>query len=188
MIQSLATKHWTINDLEKLSYNEWNRYEIINGELFVTRAPHYRHQRVSMKLSFQIEKWSQETRLGEIIATPGLIYSDSDNVIPDLAWVRSDRIAELLDDSGHFQGSPDLVIEVLSYGKEDKRRDRDLKLKLYSREQVIEYWIVDWRKQQIEIYCLTEGSLILHRILHQNDQLTSATLPDFSCNLSEIFV
>lgn len=61
----------------------------------------------------------------------GIIYSDSDNVIPDLVWVRSDRLSELLDDSGHFQGSPDLVIEILSYGKEDKRRDRLwVKLKL----------------------------------------------------------
>jgi len=129
MIQ--ATKYWTTKDLEALPYDEWNRYEIIDGELFVTRAPHYNHQEVATKLIVNIQRWSEETNLGAIVATPGIIYSDSDNVIPDLVWVRSDRLSELLDDSEHFQGSPDLVIEILSYGKEDKRRDRLwVKLKL----------------------------------------------------------
>jgi Uma2 family endonuclease len=187
MTQSIITKQWTTVDLEQLPYDEWNRYEIIDGELLVTRAPHFKHQRVSLKLSFYIEKWSQETGLGAIVATPGVIYTDSDNVIPDLAWVRSDRLNDLLDDAGHFQGSPDLIIEILSNSKEDKRRDRELKLRLYSREQVQEYWIVDWRQQQIEVYYYEEDSLKLNRVLKQDDFLTSSILPDFSCTLAEVF-
>lgn len=35
---------WTIADLEILATDEWKRYEIIDGELFVTRAPHIGHQ------------------------------------------------------------------------------------------------------------------------------------------------
>jgi len=187
MTQSIATKRWTTADLEKLPYDEWNRYEIIDGELLVTRAPHFKHQKVITNLIFLIATWSKRTGLGEIVTTPGVIYTDSDNVIPDLAWVRSDRLNDLLDDSGHFQGSPDLIIEILSNSKEDKRRDRDLKLKLYSREQVKEYWIMDWRQQQIEIYCYGENSLVFNRTLKQNEQLTSAILPDFSCLLSQVF-
>jgi len=187
MIQAIATKVWTTKDLENLPYDEWNRYEIIDGELFVTRAPNFKHQRVCTKLISRIDRWSEETNLGAIVPTPGLIYSDSDNVIPDLVWVSNSRLSELLDDSGHFQGSPDLVIEILSYGKEDKRRDRDVKLKLYSREQVMEYWIVDWRQAQIEIYRYQEGSLVLARTVSKNDDLTSLTLPNFICALSEIF-
>jgi Uma2 family endonuclease len=81
------------------------------------------------------------------------------------------------------------VIEVLSYGKEDKRRDRDVKLKLYSREQVMEYWIVDWRHEQIEIYRPdNSGSLTLERTLSKNDELTSGILLGFICSLSEIFI
>ncbi len=187
MTQALATKKWKTADLEKLPYDEWNRYEIINGELLVTRAPHFRHQNVSSNLHILIGSWSKQTGLGKIIATPGIIYTDSDNVIPDLVWVKSDRLNDLLDDSGHFQGSPDLIIEILSNGKEDKRRDRELKLQLYSREQVPEYWIVDWRQQQIEVYCYEIDALKLYRILKQNEQLTSSVLPDFSCSLLELF-
>jgi len=36
---------WTTEDLELLPDNG-NRYEIIDGELFVTRAPHWMHQKV----------------------------------------------------------------------------------------------------------------------------------------------
>jgi Uma2 family endonuclease len=187
MTQALATKKWKSADLEKLTYDEWNRYEIIDGELLVTRAPHFGHQNISSNLNTLIGTWSKQTGLGKIVATPGLIYTDSDNVIPDLAWVRNDRLNDLLDDSGHFQGSPDLIIEILSNSKEDKRRDRELKLKLYSREQVSEYWIVDWRQQQIEVYCYELDALKLKGILKQNDLLTSSILPNFSCALAEIF-
>jgi Uma2 family endonuclease len=193
MTQAVIIKRWTTKDLETdletLPYDEWNRYEIIDGELFVTKVPHFRHQKVATNLICQIQRWSDETNLGAIVATPGLIYSDSDNVIPDLVWVSNSRLSELLDDSGHFQGSPELIIEVLSYGKEDKRRDRDVKLKLYSREQVMEYWIVDWRHEQIEIYRPdNSGSLTLERILSKNDELTSGILLGFICSLSEIFI
>lgn len=191
MIQAVTTKRWTTRDLEDLPYDEWNRYEIIDGELFATRVPNYKHQRVCSKLISRIDRWSEETNSGAIVATPGIIYSDSDNVIPDLAWVSNSRLSELLDDAGHFQGSPDLIIEVLSYSKADKRRDRNVKLNLYSREQVQEYWIVDWRNEQIEIYRTYDNSvsdsLTLDRTFSKNENLTSLTLPNFSCALSEIF-
>jgi Uma2 family endonuclease len=52
---------------------------------------------------------------------------------------------------------------------------------------VSEYWIVDWRQQQIEVYCYELDALKLKGILKQNDLLTSSILPNFSCALSEIF-
>ncbi len=36
---------WTIRDLNAMPDDGgWKRHEIIDGELFVTRAPHIRHQ------------------------------------------------------------------------------------------------------------------------------------------------
>lgn len=80
-----------------------------------------------------------------------------------------------------------LVIEVLSPGSENARRDREVKRKLYSRRGAQEYWIVDWRQQRLEIYRRREGVLTLEKTLDVNDTLVSPLLPGFSCQISQIF-
>ena len=93
----------------------------------------------------------------------------------------------MIDDSGHLLGAPDLAIEILSSGTEDERRDRAIKLKLYSSQGVLEYWIADWRAKQIQIFRRENGILKLAMTLFVSDTLTSPLLPEFSCPLSQIF-
>ncbi|MEO1686266.1 MAG: Uma2 family endonuclease, partial [Cyanobacteria bacterium J06631_12] len=81
-----------------------------------------------------------------------------------------------------------LVVEVLSAGAENIRRDREAKLKFYSIQGVQEYWIADRFTQQIEVYRRAEGRLSLEMTLMSTDTLTSPLLPDFSCPLRQIFV
>jgi Uma2 family endonuclease len=177
---------WTAADLELLPENS-NRYEIIDGELEVTRAPHWKHQSTIVKISTVLESWSRITRLGETIINPGVIFSDNDNVIPDVVWISQERLAISVDDSGHLTAAPELIVEVLSEGVNDIRRDKEAKLKLYSNRGVQEYWIADWRLKQLEIYRRNQGKLELVITLLNNDQITSPLLPDFSGNLNQIF-
>lgn len=186
-IEANITKvRWTSADLE-LFPDDDTRYEIIDGELLVTRAPHYKHQNVIRNLTTELTIWSRYSRLGEVVITPGVIFADSDNVIPDLVWVSQGRLANILDNQGHFTAAPDLVIEVLSAGAGQERRDRELKLKLYSIQGVLEYWIVDWRKKSIQVYRRENAALVLVATLFENDDITSPLLPDFTCKLTEIF-
>lgn len=69
---------WTTTDLELLPESS-NRYEIIDGDLFVTRAPHWQHQNVSGNIYAELRSWSIATDLGEVVMAPGLIFSDADN-------------------------------------------------------------------------------------------------------------
>ena len=55
---------WTITDLELLPDNG-NHYEIINGELFVIRAPHWKHQKACNNICTELTLWSRKTGLGE---------------------------------------------------------------------------------------------------------------------------
>ncbi len=55
--------------------------------------------------------------------------------------------------STNFLGVPRLIIEVLSDATE--QYDRNEKMELYKKVEVAEYWIVDWRKKQVEIYLLS---------------------------------
>jgi Uma2 family endonuclease len=177
---------WTSADLELLSDNG-KRYEIINGELYVTRAPHNKHQKTCGRFFTVLDIWSRATQLGETELGAGLIFGDNDDVIPDVIWMTKDKYTALIDDTGHFRGAPDLVIEVLSAGTENEKRDREVKLKLYSSRGVLEYWIADWRAKQIQVYRRENGILKLAMTLFASDTLTSPLLPEFSCVISQIF-
>lgn len=175
---------WTTADLE-LFPDDGKRYEIIDGELFVTRAPHWRHQNVADNVCTELKIWSRQTRLGDAATTPGIIFSDTDNVIPDVVWASNERLAELLDEAGHLTGAPELVVEVMSPG--DERRDRELKLKLYSVQGVREYWICDRQQQRVEVYRRENAILRLAATFFNEDTLTSPLLPGFSCPVERFF-
>lgn len=177
---------WTAADLELFPDNG-NRYEIVGGVLLVTRAPDWRHQKASTRISTALDAWSLSTGLGESVQAPGVVFTDADNVIPDVVWISRERLAVLLDEAGHLTGAPELMVEVLSPGNENERRDRELKLKLYSERGVQEYWIIDWQRQQVEVYRREQALLQLVNTLFPADSLTSPLLPSFSYPVSQLF-
>ncbi len=130
--QSAQRIRWDIHDIEGLPQNEWTTYEIIDGELFVTRSPHRRHQQVAHEICSALNIWSKQSGLGEAIFAPGILLSDADNIVPDVVWVSKETLALIEDEAGHLTGVPELVVETLSPGAENIRRDRQAKLKLYS--------------------------------------------------------
>lgn len=187
MSQTAERVRWTIRDLEVLPQSEGSRYELINGELFVTRSPHRRHQQVSGKIFAALDEWSEASGLGEAILAPGIIPSDTDNVIPDVVWISQQRLAVLEDEAGHLTGFPELIVEVLSPGENNIRRDREAKLKLYSIQGVQEYWIADRFTRQLEIYRRQQAQLALIATLMRTDDVTSSLLPGFTCPISRFF-
>jgi Uma2 family endonuclease len=80
-----------------------------------------------------------------------------------------------------------LTIEILSPGGKDERLNREVKLKLYSRHGVLEYWVVDWQKRRIEVYRRQQAVLELAVTLYEEDKLVSPILPSFSCQVGELF-
>jgi len=178
---------WTIHDLEALPENEGIHREIINGELFVTRAPHWKHQEIILAIGGALYQWSKQTKAGIVATSPGIIPSQQDSVIPDIVWVSNQRLAQIEDESGHFTGFPELIVEVLSTGERNIYRDKQAKLKLYSQGGVQEYWIVDRFRQQLEVYRQQERQLVLKETLMSNNYLTSPLLPQFSLSVQQIF-
>jgi Uma2 family endonuclease len=177
---------WTSRDLELLP-DDGKSYEIVDGELYVSRAPNAYHQMTCDDLSRALGNWDDDAKLGRTIPGAGLIFSPDNDVIPDLVWVRRDRLAAMLDDRGHLRAAPDLVVEVLSAGPEIEERDRDVKLKLYSRQGVREYWVVSWQLHQIEVYRRDNLQLALVATLLDADTLTSPLLPGFALPLERLF-
>jgi Uma2 family endonuclease len=178
---------WTTRNLQAMpDHGGWKRYEIIDGELFVTLAPHFRHQSVAGKLQVRLQLWSEVTGLGEAVQVPRLVFTPNDAVIPDLIWASQSCLQTGLDESGHFTTAPELVVEILSVGEQNQQRDREVKLKLYSRFGVQEYWIIDWQRQCLEVYRREKAQLTLINTLLKTDTLVSPLLPGFSLYLAKI--
>jgi Uma2 family endonuclease len=177
---------WTVADLDLLP-DDGTRYELVDGALFMTRAPHWRHQRTHNRIFFELEAWSMKSGLGVANTVSGLVFGENDSVIPDAMWISNERLATLLDPAGHLAGAPELVAEVISPGPQNELRDRQAKLKLYDLRGVQEYWIADWQLQQISIYRREEGRLRLAGTLLADDTLTSPLLPGFACLVRRLF-
>lgn len=185
-IEQSAQVRWTSADLEVLPESS-TRYEIVDGELFASRVPHWNHQETCSRIASALLGWSLQSGLGRISVAPGVLFSDSDNVIPDVVWISYERFAAIVDEAGHLTGAPELVVEVLSPGAHNERRDREAKLKLYSVRGVHEYWIADWRVQQIDIYRRSQAVLHPAATLFADDELTTPLLPGFACPVRRLF-
>lgn len=181
-----SSVRWTSADLEKLP-DDGSRYEVIDGELFVSKQQHYNHQLVCVNAGTLLKAWNSETGLGQVNLAPGLIFAEDDDVAPDLVWISYERRATALGTDGKLHDAPELVIEVLSFGPTNERRDREAKLKLYSRRGVREYWIIDWRTRCIELYQRDQTQLRLADKLFEGDNLETPLLPGFSCPVGSFF-
>ncbi len=179
---------WTSEDLKLLPDDmSGKRYEIIAGELYVSKQPSWEHQFLCNRLWEVLQTWSRRTKMGMANSAPGVIFDDDEDVVPDVVWISRERLLGALRADGKLHDAPELAIEILSPGGKNERRDREIKLKLYSRHGVLEYWVVDWRKRRIEVYRREQAVLELAATLYENDMLVSPLLPDFSCQVRELF-
>jgi Uma2 family endonuclease len=182
----MAMLRWTSKDLESLP-DDGKRYEIVDGELYVSKQPNWYHQHICLRLGGLLDTWSVQTKAGKANAAPGVIFADDEDVAPDIIWISRERLTTALQPDGKLHSAPELVIEVLSPGTTNVARDREAKLKLYSRRGVLEYWIVNWQERYLEVYRREEAMLKLHSTLYEGDILQSPHLPGFSCQVSQIF-
>ena len=182
-----VSRRWTVADLEAIEPKNGERYEVIDGELFVSHAPDWRHQFPASKLHTALENWSEANGRGVTFEVAGLVFSTESGVIPDVIWISWERLRASEDAAGHFTRGPELVVEVISPGRENERRDRERKLALYDREGADEYWIVDWQRRTIEVYRRAGDALELAATLGGDDILETPLLPGFSVALPRLW-
>ena len=144
-LTALRKSDWTVGDVHALP-DDGNRYEIIDGVLYVTPSPLLPHQRLLSRLHLRLMTYVDELGF-EVLASPSdIVFSDDTLVQPDLfVFPKVDgRAAARFSDIECLT----LVVEVLS--KSTARRDRSIKRRLYQRQGIPEYWVVDTRAFVIE--------------------------------------
>ncbi len=163
--------------------NDGKRYEIIEGELFVTPSPQSLHQRVVTRLTSFLFAFVEDKKLGEVFVSPfDVVFSRFDVVEPDILFISKARSSVLT--AKNVQGAPDLVVEVIS--ESTAGVDRSTKLKLYARFGVSEYWIIDAEKPCAEIYRRQAAGLELVATLTADRSLSSPLFPGFSLPLRKL--
>lgn len=175
----------TVEDLDAMP-EDGNRYEVIEGELFVSRAPDFLHQIVITNFIFSVKSYLINNPIGVIVTTPGLIFSPLNGVIPDAVYLSHERREAALHE-GRLHSAPELVVEVVSPGAENVRRDRIAKRQLYAKYEVEEYWVIDPQTRSIEV-CRLRGVILDLVAMHTGKQLVETPLlPGWSITADELF-
>lgn len=166
--------------------DDGKRYEVIDGVLYVSPSPRYRHQRTSARLFALLDQHVRQTNAGELLYAPfDVVLSEHHVVQPDILFISRERLTILTEDN--IQGAPDLVVEILSEG--NRRHDEIVKKAIYERFGVGEYWVIDPALESIKIYRMGEQGYLRIAELDKNSggSLETPLLPGFSYTLKEIF-
>jgi Uma2 family endonuclease len=176
----------TYDDLARMP-DDGMRHEIIDGVHYVTPSPVRRHQLLFRRLFLAIGGYLERNpAVGEVYSAPfDTVFTQWDVVEPDLLVVTADQLNILTEPN--IQGAPALVVEILSPGT--KRRDLGVKLQLYDRGGVREYWIVDPEDNTVMIHRrAADGSFPTVQSLSSNaDAITTPLLPGFSLSTEKLF-
>ena len=139
MAMSESAGNWTVSMLETLP-DDGQRYEIIDGALYVTPSPRVRHQQVVTNLAAILQPYVARAGGAMALVSPADVRKGGDtSVQPDLFVVR-------LTDDGRVVvpiNVRDLLLAIEVLSDRTARTDRQDKRWLYQGEAVAEYWIVD---------------------------------------------
>ncbi len=182
MVVAKAKTKFTYEDYARIP--EWERYELMDGELIMAASPNMAHQRVGMRLGGEFYIYVVDTDAGELYFAPTDVYlSDTDVVQPDLLFISKARTH--IRNGKNVKGAPDLVVEILS--PSTSSTDWGYKKDLYERHGVKELWLVDPYAKQVIVMLLKDGRYEIVGVYREDDTLRSPTLEGFELDLGRVF-
>ncbi len=157
--------------------------EFSDGCIEVLPMPTKLHQQIVRFLFLLFHQFVSTRGLGEVLFAPLPIRLwPSKFRDPDIVYLRPER--------GEYRGQPegaDLVVEVVSEGEENRRRDIETKRQEYARARIPEYWIVDPENQRVTVLVLKEAKYREHGVFGPGETATSAILPGLAVAIADLF-
>jgi Uma2 family endonuclease len=159
-------------------------FELIDGDLYMAPSPLRLHQRILVRLTYELQSCLEDHPIGEFYVAPSdVVFSDNIVLNPDLYYVRNERRSILADHGA--TGAPDLVVEILS--PSTAQRDVGRKREIYAESGVEEFWVVSPKTRAVEVYRLGENPAEPIVVLAETDVLTSALFPGWSLAVADVF-
>lgn len=172
----------------ELTENSEERYEYIDGEIYLLASPKTLHQKILGELYYNFYTWFQGKNCRPMLAPYDITLKrnqENINVVqPDLMVICD--LEEKLDDRDYYMGVPTLVVEIIS----ESTRNKDLikKLDLYMSTGIKEYWIINPLNREVSIYLFANNSIINNKTYKGKETASSYHFQGLEVDLEKVFV
>lgn len=193
-------KRVTYEEFLKITEGNEERYEYIDGQVYLLSSPGMKHQIILANMMKSLQTWFEgkkcrvfsapfDVTLKRIFSSPfditiKNVELEGKNVVqPDL--LISCDYKEQRDERDRYTGIPALVIEILS--PSTRSHDLVLKLNVYMQGGVSEYWVVDPRDRKVTLYYFEEKELSEMLTYAHPDKVKSIYFKGLELPVSDIF-
>lgn len=177
----------TFEEFLRLTENTEDRYEYIDGEIYLLSSPRTMHQTALAELFVHFYNWFQGKKCTPMVAPYDIeLRRTPDNinmVQPDIMIICD--LQEHLNDNDYYKGVPSLLVEILSISTRSK--DLIKKLDLYMSCGVREYWIVDPLNKEITVYLFEDHDIRDMKTYKNNEIVHSFYFEGLTAELQRIF-
>mgnify|MGYP003960645253 CR=1 FL=1 len=174
-----------------LNWNDDHSWELIEGVVYdMSPAPSYEHQITSGGLSAQIWMFLKNKKCKVISAPFDVTFPESVKDNNKIINVVQPDISVICDfskiDKKGCHGAPDFIIEILSPSTGFK--DITIKKKLYEKNGVKEYWIIDPLHKLITVQILGDDNKYgVSKVYEGKGMIEVITLPELVINFDDVF-
>jgi Uma2 family endonuclease len=178
-----STQFITTSDLERLGSDA--RFELIQGVLYEMPPSGYRSNLVLSEIGGELRNYVKARQLGRVtFGEAGYVLERNPDtvVVPDVAFVRRDRIPDPVPEVGLFEGPPDLIVEVIS--PTDEQADIRRKQALYDRIGIPLVWWIDPKRRTATVHAPDRP---VHHLTAADSLDGESVVPGFSIPLVTLF-
>ena len=142
----------TPNDLLALEAEHGARYELVNGELKERNVTSPDHGVIALNFGSELRAFVRSRNLGVVMTGARFLLRDEPPLlrIPDTAFISRVNLPTGRLRGGHFQGAPDLAVEVVS--PNDKAGELTVKTADYLTAGTQQVWIVEPNTRTVAVY------------------------------------
>lgn len=183
------TKPWKASYQEflELSENSDERYEYIDGEIYLLASPKVIHQRILGELYMIFYNWFQGKTCRPMFAPFDITLkrnAENINVVqPDLMVICD--LDEKTNEKDYYMGVPTLVAEIIS--ENTRSKDFIKKLDLYMSTGVKEYWIINPLNQEVSVYLFEDNEISQNATFKKDESAVSYYFTGLEVSLARIF-
>jgi Uma2 family endonuclease len=170
------------SELDYLTLDTNHLVEFSNGVVEFLPMPTMAHQIIAYLLHHLLESFVATNGLGRVLGAPFKVRLwDGKFREPDVLFMKGEHAERMCEE---FWEGADLVMEVVSDGDEDRRRDLTIKREEYAKAAIPEYWIVDPKLGRITVLTLDGSTYAIHGEFSKGERATSKLLPGFAVDVA----